>query len=132
MKSLILPSLLLMTASVIAQETALTIDRAVTNSLQLSFPNDNNIKPKASDFNIVNYVLMSNEEGERWAVVTLHNTASGSRSFEQEHLMALFADGSRRSPLEYKLNFSGDEVQSMTLNFGENNFPILAIYASDK
>lgn len=131
MKSLFLSSLLIAT-SVTAQESALTIDRAVTKNLQLSFPNDNNVKPKTSDFDVVNYVLMSNEEGERWAVVTLRNTASGSRSFEQGHLMALFANGSRRTPQEFKLNFSGDEVQSMTLNFGENNFPILAIYASNK
>ena len=38
----------------------LTVDRVISNNINLSFPNDNNIKPKVSDFKIVNYVLMSN------------------------------------------------------------------------
>ena len=85
----------------------LSVDRSVTSSINLSFPNDNNIKPKKGNFEIVNYVLMSNDIGERWSVITLTNLSTGNRNLEHGHLIALFADGSRTSPLEYKLYFKG-------------------------
>ena len=110
----------------------LTVDRIISNNINLSFPNDSNIKPKISDFKIVNYVLMSNQSGERWSVITLTNLSSGHRNFEHQHLMALFADGSRESPLAYKLNFKGKEIQSITVSFGEHKFPILSLYTSNK
>jgi len=128
-----MPLLLLLSFAANAQEDdVLTVDRLVAKNIHLSFPNDQNIKPKESDFNIINYVLMSNETGERWSVITLTNSSTGARSLEQDHLMALFADGSRISPLEYKLNFKGNETQSITVSFGEHKFPILSIYASDE
>lgn len=130
MKALLLIISLLISGQVSAFSNALSVDRALTKNLLLSFPNEQKITPKDSDFNVVNYVLMSNDEGQRWAVVTLKNTASGSRSFEQNQLLALFANGTRRAPLEYKLNFEGDETQSITLSFGDDKFPILSIYSS--
>nr|WP_235575973.1 MULTISPECIES: hypothetical protein [unclassified Pseudoalteromonas] len=114
-----------------AQNNVLNVDRAIPNSMQLSFPNDNNITPKKSDFSIVNYVLMSNEEGERWAVITLTNLASGKRELNQDHLLALFADGSRLTPNEFKLGFNGNQTQSVTVSFAEYKFPILSVYSSN-
>lgn len=114
-----------------ADETeVLTVDRIISHDLALSFSNDRNEKAKSSDFNLVNYVLMSNELGERWAVITLKNLASGTRVLENEHLIALFANGTRKNPLEFKLNFEAGEVQSITVSFGENKFPILKVNAS--
>lgn len=124
--------LLILCANVFAaQNNVLNVDRAIPNSMQLSFPNDNNITPKKSDFSIVNYVLMSNEEGERWAVITLTNLASGKRELNQDHLLALFADGSRLTPNEFKLGFNGNQTQSVTVSFAEHKFPILSVYSSN-
>ena len=124
--------LLILCANVFAaQNNVLNVDRAIPNSMQLSFPNDNNITPKKSDFSIVNYVLMSNEEGERWAVITLTNLASGKRELNQDHLLALFADGSRLTPSEFKLGFNGNQTQSVTVSFAEHKFPILSVYSSN-
>jgi hypothetical protein len=109
------------------EKETLTVDRVISNKLELAFPNDKNIRPKASDFELINYVVMSNALGERWAVITLNNTATGSRILEHEHLMALFADGKRKSPPAFKVSFEGQEIQSITVSFGENKFPILSI-----
>lgn len=117
-----------MTFTSLANETdVLTVDRVVSTNLELAFPNDKNLRAKPSDFELVNYVIMSNELGERWAVLTLTNTSAGNRTLEQDHLMALFADGERKNPLELKLNFEGRETQSITVSFGESKFPILSI-----
>jgi hypothetical protein len=114
-----------------ADDDVLNVDRSVSKSIQLAFSNDNNITPKKSDFEVINYVLMSNENGERWSVITLTNLSHGERSINQEHLLALFADGSRSEPLTFTSNFKGKETQSLTLSFGENKFPILSIYSSN-
>jgi hypothetical protein len=111
-----------------AENEILSIDRAVASNLHLSFPNDNNIQPSRSDFEIINYVLMSSESGERWVTITLKNTSSGVRSLEQEHIMGLFANGDRKSPENYPLSFKGKEMQTFTVSFGESKFPILAVY----
>lgn len=124
--------LLVLCANVFAaQNNVLNVDRAIPKSMHLSFPNDNNITPKKSDFSILNYVLMSNEEGERWAVITLTNLSSGNRELNQEHILALFADGSRLTPSEFKLGFNGDQTQSVTVSFAEHKFPILSVYSSN-
>ena len=110
-----------------SQHDVLTIDRLVPNSVQFEFPNDKNIKPKSSDFELVNCVMMSSEAGERWAVLTLTNISSGHRILEKEHILATFADGTRKSPNEIKLSFAGGDTQSITVSFGEYKFPVLSI-----
>lgn len=127
-KKYIIPALFFIAFASNAKETeVLTVDRVVSNNIILSFPNDQNLKAKPSDFKLVNYVIMSNDIGERWAVLTLTNTSSGNRVLEQDHLLALFADGTRKMPLAIKLNFEGRETQSLTVSFGESKFPILSI-----
>jgi hypothetical protein len=128
MRQIIISVFFLISFSGYADEPeVLTVDRVVPNNLQLAFPNDMGEKPQVSDFQLVNYVAMSNDVGERWAVVTVRNSSSGGRSFENEHLMAVFADGVRKSPSEFKINFKGNETQTLTVSFGENKFPILSI-----
>ena len=105
-----------------------SVDRIVSNDVELNFTNDGDIQPKISDFIVVNYILMSNEKGDRRAVVTLENQSSGSRIFKSDQLMALMGDGGRLSPLTYKQKFKRGESISMTLSFGNNTTPILQIY----
>ena len=105
-----------------------SVDRIVSNDVELNFTNDGDIQPKISDFNVVNYVLMSNDKGDRRAVVTLENQSSGSRIFKSDQLMALMGDGRRLSPHAYKQRFKRGESISMTLSFGNNKTPILQIY----
>jgi len=129
LKSLILLMFLALSLEAYDAEV-LIVERTVSKNIDLSFPNDENLKPKTGDFKVVNYVLMGSEAGERWSVVTLTNTSSGNRMFDQDQLMALFADGIRQNPLEYRLHFKGNETQSITVSFGNHKFPILSIYTS--
>ena len=131
MLKLLTTSLLFLSLSSYADDNdILNVDRTVSKNIQLSFPNEKNIKPKESDFKVLNYVLMSSDTGERWSVITIENTASGNRSLDNNQIMGLFADGSRFVPQDNKLQFEGGETQSITVSFGEYKFPILAIYTS--
>ena len=111
----------------VAQDV-LTVDRSVSGDVETVFENEKDIEPHHSDFKVVNYVLMSSEGGARWAVITLNNTSTGSRIFQENQLLALFANGERHPPLKYSRTFNGLETVSLTLAFGVNVFPILEIY----
>ena len=123
---------LLYSTSLIANQDVIIVDRVIPNSIELAFPNERNIEPEISDFQINNFILMSNDDGERFAVVTLTNLSSGSRTLNHNHLMAQVSNGERINPLPFKQAFKGDETISLTLGFGENKFPLLTIYTRAK
>ncbi|MBB1334326.1 hypothetical protein H5154_10615 [Pseudoalteromonas sp. SR44-5] len=116
-----------------ANDEVLSVDQVALQGMQFSFENDAKVRPKNSDFSVVNSVLMSSEQGRRVAVVTIRNDASGSRILQAEHIMALFADGRRISPMALADNIKLDdgEQRTLTLSFGEDNFPILSIFTSN-
>lgn len=114
-----------------AQNDVLMIDQSIGADVKLAFPNERDIQPRSSTFQVVSYVPMSSEQGERWAIVTLKNTSSGSRIFESQYLLGLFADGDRREPQAFKRTLDGHEVVSLTLSFGRHKFPLLNVVARD-
>ncbi|MFC5080747.1 hypothetical protein VTH8203_01898 [Vibrio thalassae] len=71
----------------------LNIDQPAIHYSDLAFPNDNNIQPNRSDFSINNFILMSSDEGEGWAVVTVTNTSSAKRTLDHNQLIAILANG---------------------------------------
>lgn len=89
------------------ERDALTIDKSVNQDLEFQFPNDNSVYPEISDFEVVNYVTMSNEYGERKVTITLHNTSTGNRIFVSDQVMALYANGERVTPYQEKSELQG-------------------------
>ncbi len=129
LKSSLLIALLVVCQAVFAQDDALTIDRVVSSDITLAFDNKKNIQPKKSSFMVENYILMSNEAGNRWAVVTLKNQSTGKRIFQSNQLLALFANGDRKSPLSHSEASAAGETKSLTLNFSTSHFPVVEIYS---
>ncbi|MCZ4253724.1 hypothetical protein [Pseudoalteromonas shioyasakiensis] len=115
-----------------ANTDVLSVDPVMLSGSAFSFENDAKRYPKQSKFSIVHSVLMSSESGRRLAVVTIENKASGSRILQADHIMALFADGRRVHPQSFDegIKLDDDEKRSLTLSFGENEYPILAVYTS--
>lgn len=112
-----------------SSEDVISIDRVVLSNVHLAFPNDANVQPEQGDFEVNNFILMSNDIGKRWAVVTVTNLASGGRSLTNKHLMALIANGERRSPIEFSRSLKANETLSLTVFFGESSFPLLSVYS---
>lgn len=104
-----------------------SIDDPVPADLNLEFDNDDDLEPKASDFKIVSSVLMSSPAGERRATITIKNTSNHQRLFDKEHIIAVFADGSKRTPFHVEHKFSGQEQVTLLLNFGLSRYPILKV-----
>ena len=83
------------------------------------------IKPEPNDFRIEDYTLMSNELGERWALVTFRNTSTSNRLLKNEHLVATLADGRRVRALNLDERLDGGQLYTQAVFFGVWKFPIL-------
>ena len=82
---------------------------------------------KRNDFRLINYELMSSESGERFALISIKNTASGQRILRKENLVAIFADCTSVYPQEIEQTLAADETLTKTVYFGKNKFPIIKI-----
>ena len=105
----------------------LTIDEPTPKIINLMFPDENNIEPKISEFQLTSSILMSSRTGERWATVTIKNNSSHQRLLDKEHIVATFANGETRNPTQAKLQLTGNEEITIIINFGESKFPILRL-----
>ena len=88
--------------------------------------------PDSSDVVIINQSLMSNEAGERWATVTLKNSAKGKRIFSEKNIYAMYADGSKGKPYQVRVKLNGGEIGSSLFYFGKHKFPILYVFTREK
>lgn len=125
-------ALLILPIAAMAADDVISVDRAIPYSSELAFPNEQNLAPEISDFSVNNVTLMSNDAGERWAVLTITNDASGRRTIQHKHLMGLVANGERVHPAEFSQSFNGGETLSLTVYFGESKFPLLSVYSRAK
>ncbi|MET0067705.1 MAG: hypothetical protein ABW076_15280 [Candidatus Thiodiazotropha sp.] len=111
----------------IPEQAVFTFDPPIADSVALNFSDSDDLLPKRGDFRIESCLLMSNPSGERWAVLTLVNQSTSQRLLDEEHIVALFADGTRRHPLNAGHTFRGGERNTLTLNFGDNPFPVVRV-----
>lgn len=123
---LLLPSLAV-SAETYTRDEILTIDEPVSESLNLEFSDADELVAKMGEFKVLSTILMSNLSGERWATVTIKNVSSHQRLLDREHIIAIFADGEKRYPVQAEHKFSGNEEVTMIISFGKSKFPILGL-----
>jgi hypothetical protein len=109
----------------IPENEVLTIDDPIPGSLHLEFSDADDLQPKIGDFKILSSLYMSNQLGERWATLTILNQSSSQRLLDRHYIVALFADGEKRHPLNIEHTFYGKEQITMTISFGKSKYPIL-------
>ncbi len=112
-------------AAEIPKDEVLTFDDPIPGSLYIEFTDADELLPKIGDFKIISSLFMSNQLGERWATLTVLNQSSSQRLLDRKHIVALFADGEKRHPIEIEHTFYGKEQITLTINFGKSKFPIL-------
>ena len=113
-------------------DNVLTIDKPSISQTDLYFPETEHIQPDKSDFKIISSILLSSKSGKRTATVTFKNTSSGQRIMTNKDVLAVFANGQKKSPLTFKQKFSGKQKLSLNLNFGSSTYPILSVYTLNK
>lgn len=129
-KTAVLLLLGLLSIPAFSQDATLRFDQPQINGNALFFPDDDDdIEPVANDFQLLQALFMSNELGERWALVTLKNTSTGQRFLKNENLVATFADGSQSRARNVQKRFRARENQTVSVFFGVKKFPIVKVEA---
>lgn len=85
--------------------------------------------PEAGPFRLVEYHAMSNDIGERWALVTVVNIENADRYLKGTHLVATFADGSQREAQNLNDPVGASERFSKAVFFGHSPFPLVRVDA---
>ena len=114
-------------------EKPFTIDNTQIYTDYSLFYNEKDMRPVVSDFKITSAITMSNEHGQRAALLNIKNLSSGSRTLEPHHLMVTYADGSSKvlTSLPNKLRFKGEETINLTVNLGKNLYPVISVLTSN-
>lgn len=85
--------------------------------------------PEAGPFRLTEYHAMSNDLGERWALVTVVNTENANRFIKETHLVATFADGTQRRAQNLNDPVGPLERLSKAVFFGHSPFPLVKVEA---
>ncbi|HEY7773675.1 MAG TPA: hypothetical protein VIC26_10875 [Marinagarivorans sp.] len=115
------------TATEVDPRGALYYEPAPLKEVELYCDEDDNITPAKNDFAILGYSMMSSEAGERHVLLTLKNNSTGQRLFNQDQLVAILGDCTRKKPLRVEKKFGGGERVTLQINFGYSRFPILKL-----
>lgn len=110
------------------KDTNLRFDTPVNPDIQaLHFNQKEILKPKANDLELIETAPMSNELGERWVLITLRNKASGQRLFQNENIVATFANGEQAYAKDLNETLKARESLTKTVFFGRHRFPIIRL-----
>jgi hypothetical protein len=88
-------------------------------------------KPLLSTFTIQNQVFLSNDLGERVAIVTIINSATNIRILQDKQIMAVFANGDKRIPKIDRVQILAGESMTFVFDFGVHKFPIMYLYTDN-
>ena len=105
-------------AAIADVDSVLHFTPAPFKDTELNCERDKHITPKHSALILENYALMAANNGERVALVTLRNGASGQRIYNQEHIVAVLGDCSRVLPNAFELRLDALEQRSIQIYFG--------------
>ena len=106
---------------------ALFFDKPVANSFPAQFEIEEDLHPEQSSFRVLEVAFLSNEKGERWAMVNVFNTAASPRSIATNHVIALFADGSYRKPKSLSKRIDGGTTETILIPFGVSKTPLVKL-----
>lgn len=94
---------------------------------ELHFDQPRELVPEPGDFELVHYDLMSNDLGERWALMTFRNTSTGQRLLKNQHVVATFANGAQAFAQNLDKRLAGGARYTQAVFFGTQKFPIIEV-----
>lgn len=115
-------------AGELSPDDTLIFEQSPSINSPIHFKQDAPLVPDANNFELMHWQLMSNRNGERWAMVTIKNNATGQRLLAHKDIVATFANGEQSFPvIEVREAFQSKEVRTFSIYFGERRFPIAFI-----
>ncbi len=125
---LILASNLAMASDVLEENNrVLHFDQPQAPLTSLNFKQNQALKPLSNDFHIIEKSYLSNNIGERWAVITFENKSAGQRLLKNKSIVATFADGFQTHAINLNETLQGHDKLTKAVFFGVYPFPILVV-----
>ena len=117
-------------APVVYPAQVLQFDRVYPGGTELRFDRGTRgLQPEPGPFSLLEFRAMSNDIGERWALVSVANSSSGERFLKNRHLVATFADGRQSYARNLNDPVGGRAHLSKAVFFGHSPFPIVRVEA---
>lgn len=108
-------------------DRALHFDQPQSPLNSLNFKHDNELRPSPNDFRLIEAYFLSNNIGERWAVITIENTSPGKRFLKNEFIIATFANGNQTTGFNLNETLKSNERLTKSVFFGIHQFPVVNI-----
>ncbi|MGK0236656.1 MAG: hypothetical protein ACKVGW_14935 [Verrucomicrobiia bacterium] len=109
------------------EDSALSFDKPIAQTMEFRFDIEEDLYPDQSTFKIVDFAFLSNEKGERAALVNLTNTAVAPRTLAPNQIYGFFADGTYRRPTNSSDRIDGGKTNSVLLSFGVSKTPLVKL-----
>jgi len=109
------------------EDSALFFDKPIAQSMEFLFDIEEDLYPDQSTFKIKDFAFLSNERGERAALVNITNTAAAPRTLAPNQIYGLFADGTYRRPSNSSDRVDGGKTNSVLLSFGVSKTPLVKL-----
>lgn len=117
-------------APVVYPGQVLQFDRTYPGGTGLRFERGTrDLQPEIGTFSLIEFRPMSNDIGERWALVSVENSSHGERFLKNRHLVATFADGRQAYARNLNDRVGGGELLSKAVFFGHSPFPLVRVEA---
>ncbi|MEN8175452.1 MAG: hypothetical protein ABFS23_06795 [Pseudomonadota bacterium] len=119
------------TATVVKPAQVLRFDGTGDSRKPFHFPRKpGELTAERSTFELLSYATMSNDLGERWALITVRNVSRGMRFLKNQHLVGTFADGRRVRARNLGDKVEGAALFTKTVFFGHGPFPLVQVESS--
>ncbi|MDQ8197453.1 hypothetical protein QEH56_04800 [Pelagicoccus enzymogenes] len=110
------------------EDLVVSFDTVVIPQEKLAFKKDWNVeRPDLSEFEVEFCRFMSNELGQRFALVTFTNSKSGLRSIDERDVVGVLANGRRLYPIRLEGETQIGSRGSLLLHFGQHQFPLVGL-----
>lgn len=109
------------------EDSAFFFDKPIAQSMEFRFDIEEDLYPDQSSFKIKDFAFLSNEKGERAALINLTNTAVAPRSLSPNQIYGFFADGTYRRPSNSSGRVDGGKTNSVLLSFGVSKTPLVKL-----
>lgn len=106
---------------------SLVFDQQVAKEMAIQFEIEEDLYPTRSTFEIEDIAFLSNEAGERWALVVVRNTAREARTFTEDQLIGFFASGKHSHPNKLATRIEGSRSETIMIPFGESTMPLVKL-----
>ncbi|MDQ8185801.1 hypothetical protein [Pelagicoccus sp. SDUM812002] len=110
------------------EDIVVSFDEVIIPQDELAFVTDwKTLKPDLSEFEIEYQRFLSNDLGERFALVTLFKRKSGLRIIDEKDIVGVLANGQRLHPIRLEGETQIGARGSIFVHFGQHQFPLAGL-----